>query len=394
MRIAFLCGNVFDLGGVQRVTTTISNFLSEKNEVFIICTNSNIKINYELYGLNKNIKIVNIENNRKKLSVKILKALNIYSGIFNRKKYLKILKRIYYSLEFEKKIIDFLNENEIDIIIGCEGLYSIFLGSIKNKINSKVIGWEHNSFDAYLNTKLKYYWNRDIMFQEYLKILDGHIVLTENDNKGYLGRFGIESKVIYNPLSFKCENKSNLNNKLIIAVGRLTYQKGFDTLILIFSKFIERNKEWRLKIVGDGEEFDKLRNLIKEYKLEAYVSIQESSNKIQDLIREASIYAMSSRWEGFGLVVTEALELGLPVVSFKTTGPKEILEGYNCGYIVENGDLDLFAERLLHLAENCEEINYMSKNAKERAKDFYIEVIGSEWEKYLISVLEKKELKL
>lgn len=193
---------------------------------------------------------------------------------------------------------------------------------------------------------------------------------------------GLESEVIYNPLSFTSNKKSNLKNKKILAVGRLTEQKGFDNLIKAFKIATTcKAKDWQLEIVGDGDEFYKLKNLIKSLDLEKKVKISGFTNEIQEHFLESSIYAMSSNWEGFGLVVTEALEFGVPVVSFKTTGPYEILNSYNCGEIVELGDLNTFAKKLEELMINFEKREEMSKCAVNRAKDFSIEKIISMWER-------------
>ena len=384
MKICFLTYNIFSNGGVQRVITTLANKLEKKNEVDVICTNVNYKKDYEKYKLSKNINIIYKELNcDTTLTGKVLRKINDKIGFFNNSLGYKILFKNQFETKSMNNLLKEINSNNYDVIIGCEGDFCVLLGAIRDKLNvNKVIGWEHNSYDAYFNKSGKYYWNKDILFKKYIKNLDKHVVLTKNDKEKYSKHMGLESEVIYNPLSFTSNKKSNLKNKKILAVGRLTEQKGFDNLIKAFKIATTcKAKDWQLEIVGDGDEFYKLKNLIKSLDLEKKVKISGFTNEIQEHFLESSIYAMSSNWEGFGLVVTEALEFGVPVVSFKTTGPYEILNSYNCGEIVELGDLNTFAKKLEELMINFEKREEMSKCAVNRAKDFSIEKIISMWER-------------
>ncbi|ELC8348637.1 glycosyltransferase family 4 protein [Clostridium perfringens] len=384
MKICFLTYNIFSNGGVQRVITTLANKLEKKNKVDVICTNVNYKKDYEKYKLSKNINIIYKELNcDNTLTGKVLRKINDKIGFFNNSLGYKILFKNQFETKSMNNLLKEINSNNYDVIIGCEGDFCVLLGAIRDKLNvNKVIGWEHNSYDAYFNKSGKYYWNKDILFKKYIKNLDKHVVLTKNDKEKYSKHMGLESIVIYNPLSFTSNKKSNLKNKKILAVGRLTEQKGFDNLIKAFKiATTYKAKDWQLEIVGDGDEFYKLKNLIKRLDLEKKIKISGFTNQIQEHFLESSIYAMSSNWEGFGLVVTEALEFGLPVVSFKTTGPYEILNNYNCGEIVELGDLNTFAKKLEELMISFEKREEMSKCAVNRAKDFSIEKIISIWEK-------------
>ncbi|MGH4050584.1 MAG: glycosyltransferase family 4 protein [Clostridium sp.] len=393
MKIAILCHSIFDDGGVQRVITTLSNLISKENEVEVICTNTNIPIDYEKYKLDSNrVRVVynklNTDNYVKIFIRKIFRGLNKFTSIFNNKKSIDIIGNLYYPKNMRENFIKLCKANEYDIVIGCQGEYSVFLGIMKSKIKCKVIGWEHNSFDAYLNSKYRYYWNRDILFKEYLPYLDEHIVLTKLDANKYINQLEVSSKEIYNPLSFKSFEKSKLISKKIIAVGRLTKQKGFDNLLKAFEIVNLHNNEWTLDIVGEGEDEKKLKNLIVNLNLTKKVKIHKFTNKVEDLIREASIYSMSSRWEGFGLVVTEALELGVPVVTFNTTGPSEIIEDGKCGCIVENNNIEAFADALIMLVDSYDKRLEYSINGIERVKCFYGENIIIQWQNCFENVMK------
>ncbi|MCC3862738.1 glycosyltransferase family 4 protein [Terrisporobacter petrolearius] len=384
MKIAFLTDDIFSNGGVQRVVTTVSNLLSETYEVDVICTNKNINIDRQKYGLSQNVRVIhNPIYNSNKLNrhmVKFIRGVNRLTNILNNKYLVDILQKSYYSKELKIKSIDIINENKYDVVVGCEGFYAILLGIIKPNLQCKTIGWSHNSYEAYLENKNRYYWKRDILFKKYMAILDKNIVLTKSDKNKYLDELGIKSDVIYNPLSFRCCEKSELKSNVIIGAGRLSAQKGFDNLIKSF--YIankDRSDKWELWIIGDGEDEGILKKLVDSLNISNCVKFIPFTKEIDTYLKQASIYAMSSRWEGFGLVVTEALEAGLPVVSFNESGPKEILDGFNCATIVDQGGIVQFAKALIELMDNYSIRKEYSYNGLKRVKVFYGENIVNEW---------------
>ncbi|OCA84626.1 glycosyltransferase [Bacillus sp. FJAT-27986] len=393
MKIAFLCQSIFSDGGVQRVVTNISNMLSEEHEIDIICTNVNIKVDKKKYGLLENIKVIYepIEQ-RDKLSLTCLKAfraLNLYTNIFNNKFLYKLLASIYYPAKQRKKLVDLVNKNKYDVIIGCEGYYSILLGIVQRDISTKTVTWQHSSYDAYFNTKFKYNWNREYLYKKYLNQVDKNIVLTNLDKQKYISKFGIKSEVLYNPLSFEVKKKADLCSNVIISAGRLTQAKGFDNLIKAFDLANQKSIDnWELWIYGDGEEKDRLKKIINERGLRNYVSIKPFTNEISEKLREASIYAMSSRWEGFGLVVIEAMESGLPIVSFDVSGPKEILDGYNCAILVKQNDISSYADALVELMNDYNKRKKLVENGLERVKDFHKSNILISWNNLLKDLVQ------
>ena len=121
--------------------------------------------------------------------------------------------------------------------------------------------------------------------------------------------------------------------------------------------------------------------MIAEYCLESYVELLGEKKNVIDYYTKASVFLCTSRWEGFGMVVTEAMECGLPVVSFKTDGPLEIIRDGKTGYLVDNFNLEQFADAVEQLMKNEKLRKEMSENASVRAKDFSVEKVGEEWEK-------------
>ena len=150
-------------------------------------------------------------------------------------------------------------------------------------------------------------------------------------------------------------------------------------MIEAFYLFSQKNKEWTLDIVGEGVEEELYRSLIKKYNLEDRVTIHPFTNHIQDYYSNAQVYVLSSRWEGFGLVLVEAMAHGLPVVSSDLPTSKEIMGDF--GLYFKNGDITDLAERL----EEATHIDWSKKSqeAFNIAKRFDIQNIISCWKKII-----------
>lgn len=386
MKICFITTTIFNLGGVQRVVSVLASELSKNNKVDIICTNKEFKINREMYNLNSNVNIsFNKELLNKKLTNKVIckisQKLNSSTGIFNKLNMVDMLTNIYYPSEIQDNFITYLNLQKYDLVIGVEGYYSLLLGIIGNKLNAKTIGWQHNSYDAYLHNKDQYYWNQDKLFKKYIPMLDKYVVLTNDDKDKYKEQLEIDCEVIYNPLSFESHVKSSCSERNIIFVGRLLeVQKGLDLLIEAFSIVHKTKKEWDLKIVGDGIDKENLISNINKHNLQDNVLLIGKCDNVKEHYLYSSIFVSTSRWEGFGLAITEAMECGLPVVAFDNSGPKEIINKPNInGILVENHDADKLANEIIKLIEDEEKRKNMSLESIKRAKDFKAENIIKKW---------------
>ncbi|MDB2151347.1 glycosyltransferase family 4 protein [Clostridium butyricum] len=392
MNICFITGTIFNLGGVQRVLSVVASELSKQHQITVLCTDSNFKQDNSLYNLSKDVN-VEINNNiikpksfRQKLICKFVKAMNnINKEILNE----KILMASYYPSKSElSRLIKYLNKGDFDYVIGVEGYYSIVVALISKEIRAKVLGWEHNSYFSYFENKNKYYWGQDLLFKKYMPLLDGCIVLTNSDREKYNQILKVNNCItIYNPLSFKSNIKTNCSNKNILFVGRLLEeQKGLDLLVEVFNFVVKQKDEWKLVIVGDGPDYKKLTNLISEKGIEKSVQIFPHTNKISYYYINSSILLSTSRWEGFGLVITEAMECGLPVIAFENSGPKEIIEDNINGILVKHEDINEMVMKILYLIDNRDIRLKLSKAAIERAKDFNCNVIIEQWNRYFSTI--------
>ena len=394
MKIGVITYSLFSHGGVQRVTSTVFNELSEEHDIEFIYVG---KLPYNkglLYDLNE--EKIRIERHPFKMNIvqkfikRIYNQINDYTGIFNNVCLSGILSKVLYPKSLRYDLIDYLNSKNYDIVIAIEGDITMAIGTISEKIRAKTIGWQHNSYNAYYYTKRRYYWNKEYLAKKLFSKLDSIIVLTEEDKIAYKNKMGIECIKMKNPLSFKSEKKSLCNNKNILCVSRIDIQqKGLDLLVEAFKRISDYNDEYKLTIVGDGPDKEKLYNIINDYNMNDKIILKPFSDNIEEEYLNASLFVSSSRWEGFGVVIIEAMECGLPIIAYRNSGPKEIIRDGIDGILVENENINKLAEAMNELINNEEKRLNMSKNSILRAKEFSKEDVAIKWNDLIKKNLSK-----
>lgn len=339
-RISFFVSNIYQIGGIERVVTILANNLvaTEKFEVEIISLFKTDK--YPAFKLDERVSLSHIFDGtmdiRKNL-VKICRGSRIYA----RKKKVELL------------------------ITAGMGLVPITWLSFKP---SKHIAWEHGNIT--IGKKLGITWFGRQIARKYL---DAIVVLTECDRKNYERLFRSKSliKHIYNPIFLEKKHVIyNADTKKIISTGRLTKQKGFDLLINVAKIVFLSYPEWKWDIYGDGEERKVLEKEIAKKNLQGNVYLKGFVNNITDLYSEYSIFVLTSRYEGFGLVITEAQSCKLPVVSFNCNcGPSElILDGQN-GFLVDDFNIELMAAKICELIKDRQKrIEFSMKAQSDKEK--------------------------
>ena len=386
-KICFVVDSIFSIGGVQRVTAVIAKELAKVYDVTIITFDNPKEKNISLYELNEakiNFKFFSYPNIGS-FHNKICKA---YSGIYQRYSLQsKLASDIYAHSSFpnplRKALTNELREGRYDTIIGVHAPLAGRLATMKKDLpNTKCIGWIHNSFEALFSKDFIYIGaarKRHYVFQ--FRKLDNVVLLCNHDANSYHEydpRF--KPTVIYNPLTLVPAETSTGTSKRFLAVGRFSHQhKGFDLLIKAFSKFAKKNQEWQLDIVGEGPEEKLYHELIKERNLEERITIHPFTNNVQSYYSKAQIYVLSSRWEGFGLVLVEAMAHGLPVISSDLPTSLEIMGDF--GLYFKNGNIEDLAQRL----EEATHIDWQtkSKEALEIAQRFDIKNIIKQWKELI-----------
>lgn len=392
MKICFLTNNIFSLGGVQRVVSVIANQLCEKHTVDVICTQHDLEIDRSIYDLHKSVNII-VETSistkvfKQRIRSRAIKSINNILGIYNNNVMDKYFVNSIYPKKMQQKLIDIINKNNYDFVIGVEGEFSLLLGNISGNIYSKTIGWQHNSYDAYLENKYKYHWNQKFVFEHIIPKLDDYVVLTEYDKNRFESDNNIKSTVINNPRSFKSNIKSNVSEKMFLTAGRFVEQKGFDLLVESFNSFSNINNDWKLTIIGEGKDKEKIKAKVSKYNLNERIIIEESTNNIKEYFLNSSALLLPSRWEGMPMIVLESLEMGVPVVAYGISAVTQIIKHGCEGLIVDKYDTEQFANAMNYISSHHKIRKQMSNQAIKSSKRFDVDKIGNEWDELFNKIL-------
>lgn len=381
-RICFLTDSIFSFGGVQRVTAVIAKELAKDYDVTILTIDRPEQKDLSFYGLSDahiHYRFFSFPHVPRWKNY-FCKA---YSYLYRRHlPQTKFTSDIYahssFPWEKRKALIKELKSGNYDVIIGVHAPLAVRLATCRHALKgTRLIGWIHNSYEALFGKGSLYIGPELCKHYEFqLAKLDTTVVLCHDDSQKY----HIPTRVIYNPLTLLPDAPSEGMSKKFLAVGRFSrLHKGFDLLIEAFRIFAEQNNEWTLNIVGEGVEEPLYRQLIAEYHLENRITIHPFTNHIQQYYHDAQVYVLSSRWEGFGLVLVEAMAHGLPVISSNLPTSQEIMGDFGLYFI--NGDVNGMA-RQMQVATQLD-WQETSKQALQIAARFNIDTIINQWKQLI-----------
>ena len=188
--------------------------------------------------------------------------------------------------------------------------------------------------------------------------------------------------VIPNASTFQNAQTSPLTVPKVIAIGRYDYQKGFDRLIMAWKKVTETVSGWHLDIIGDGSKRQELQSLIQQLGMEKHISLIKPTSNIDSTYLHASILALTSHYEGLPMVLIEAQSFGLPIVAFNCKcGPMDVVTDGVDGFLVPEGDIEAFADRLLVLMQDRVLRKNMGRRAKSASSRYEEVFIMKQWMK-------------
>ncbi len=352
--VGIILGNITSPSGTERAVCNLANILAaEKNQVVIISLYSAKGSCF--YRLNDSVKIIH--------------------GKFLQNPLKKRFANYFKYPSFINKIV---LEEKLDIVFATGHQSNGLLAFVTKKVRR--IGCEHMNYES------APFYSR--IFRRFTyPFLDAVVCLTKRDASHYSFVKKERLFVIPNSLSFECDVPSDCTTKRIIAVGRLTKQKGFDLLLDSAAIMKESIPDWHLDIFGDGEDKDMLIAKINELQLQNFVSIKNTTPNIQKEFISSSIFLMSSRWEGLSMVLLEAQSCGLPAVSFDCpNGPSDVIVENETGFLVPLYDTRALAEKTIELAKNEELRKRFGRKAQELSSRFSTENIARMWKDALEKV--------
>ena len=366
-------------GGVEMAISLMSNAFVKRGYAVTILSIYNL--GEPAYTISPDVKIeylTQVKPNRKEL----------FEAIKSRNPF-KVLKEGLYAIKVlrlkKMSLIERIKQINNGVVISTRNEHSVLLSKYARESVIKIAQLHHDhGFNKGLFLDIKKRYNKidyftlltDQLTQEITEVMEG---VNKRTRCITMENFLAESE-------FSVD--LNAKEKKIVAVGRLHPVKGFERLLTIWNETLAKHPDWQLVIVGDGEEKQKLLDLVDSLGIKDSVIFTGSleHDKVLELMKRASIYAMTSYSEGFPFVLIEAMSCGLPVVAYDVrVGPRAIIYNNFNGILVEDNDYKRFSKVLTELIENEQMRIDFSKNAIERAKDFSESKLMEKW----ISIIDK-----
>ena len=369
-KIVYCTPGLYMAGGMERVLTLKANYFADYfgYDVTIILTEG-LGLPY-FYPLSDRINVINLNIGFEELwNQPIMKKIFIY--VKKQRQYKKALKAAL--MQIRPDITVSMLRREIN-----------FLNSIHD--GSKKIGEIHINRAHYrtfeegdsniFKSLLSLYWKHTLI--RHLKQLDSFVALTKKDQEAWTELNNVT--VIPNPVSFPSVKLSEQTEKRVIAVGRYCHEKGYDHLLQAWAEVQTLCPDWRLDVFGDGDRtaFGKM---LDDYQIDrSRCSLNGRVSDVQSEFARSSLAVCSSRFEGFGLAIVEAMACGLPVVSFDCPwGPRSIITDGEDGVLVEKGNVKQFAEAMARLMNDAEVRKNMGKRAAVNVQRFSMKAVARQW---------------
>ncbi|RKR03252.1 glycosyltransferase involved in cell wall biosynthesis [Kushneria sinocarnis] len=295
-------------------------------------------------------------------------------------------KRSLYKHYFQlvKALRRVVKEHRIDTIINIETTLALMVAPAVWGLKTRHVSWEHYNFLASADSAI-----RPLARYVAAWCADNVVTLTERDASLWRKRARPRARVvtINNPMPFEEQHPYNFHrdSRTVLTVGRLNRQKGYDMLLDAWQQTRgQTSPEWKLQIVGSGEEETSLKERARALGIEQSVEFHPHTREIEPFYRNAAMYCMSSRYEGLPMVLIEASSYGLPMVSFDcVSGPSEIIEHDRNGLLARDGDPADLATRLCEMMNDDDRRVRCSQAAYQMTERFRPETILSQWEALL-----------
>jgi glycosyltransferase involved in cell wall biosynthesis len=379
MRIRFLVLNAYARGGTARTTLDTAARLAARHEVEVVSVNRfRQALNFEVDPRVRVRCLVDRREGREsplsRRLASISSGLEALSG--NRDPRLSLLSDIRLARE--------IRGMRTGLLIGTRPSINLAIARFARP-SVYALGQEHQ----YLQV-----WRPSVQraIERAYPRLDAVTGLTAADAASYRAVLpaGVMVTDMPNAVPAVGSARSDLSSKLVVTAGRLTHQKGFDLLVEAFRTVAERHPDWSLHIYGTGDWHDRLAGQIREAGLAGTVELKGFSRSLPHDLAEASIFAMSSRYEGFSLALVEAMAVGLPPVAFACPqGPIEIIDDGVTGVLVPPGDVPALGEAICSMIENSARRTELGAAARRSVEKYSAAAVDDRWEELIAELVAR-----
>lgn len=370
-KIVYCTPALYSAGGTERVVSVKANYFAEHlgYDVTIIVTEGNKGNSY--FPLSEKVKVINLCLGFEDLWNKpFLKKICLY--LVKQRKYKQLLTRELLRIQPDITITTLRREIN-------------FIHEIKD--GSRKIGELHLSRANYrgiedrdlsiIKSLFSKWWKKNVISN--LRRLDKFVVLNENAVMEWPELDNVT--MIPDPLPLKMEEKSILQSKRIVTIGRYSYEKGYDFLLRIWALVEKKYPDWQLNVyaMGDPTPYVKLMDELSIDPRRCHLN--SSLVDVESEYLRSSILVQPSRTEGFGLVLVEAMACGLPVVAFDCeNGPRSLITDGEDGFLIPSYDIEMFADRLMRLMDDEKLRTEMGEKGILKSKKYHISKIACQWE--------------
>lgn len=381
MKVLYVINRMTNMAGIERILTCKMNLLSEIGSYQVLLTT------YEQQG-----RALSFQQNDKIMYRPINAPLPLREG----KSFIKWLITYYRArVLFKREFSSLLNELNPDIVVSTIYSYQVLdiICKISHQQKVKTIIESHTKGETVsMANKFQYnhilfnffsLWDKHIMRS--LKYCQCVVTLTKQDVpfwQEYVKRI----EVIPNMLTIKPKKVIDYHVKRVVSAGRYMTEKGFDRLLEAWHLLADDYADWQLYIFGD-EDRTTYQRIVDQYNMNERVHLMPATTDIAEEFSKSSIFVMSSRYEGFGLVLAEAMSCGLPCISFDCPyGPHEIISDGEDGFLVENSNIELFARTMEHLMSDAVLRQKMGEMAIKNIVRYDSDMIMNHWNQLFLSI--------
>ncbi|REG98463.1 glycosyltransferase family 4 protein [Flavobacterium aquicola] len=361
MKILYIAPDITDSGGISRVISLKTNYFVCSFNYKVVILSVNDCTSNRFYDFHSDIKWFNIKKTK---------------NLFFFRNYIRLIKEI-------------ISKEKPDVIVICDAVLWLFIPwFLQTKI--PIIFETHFSvsFEKVKNRSLYTKLRSGLVHffkQKTINKFSCFVSVTDEGSKEWNAKNKI---VIPNPVSFKVAEKANLVNKRAMAVCMIPHIKGLDRLLLIWSRITQTHPDWQLDIYGQLAADSEYQEMANKLNISNNINFLSPVKDIQHSYNQSSVFLMTSRTEAFGMVLIEAMASGVPCIAYDCpSGPRVIIDDEVNGFLIEDGNSDLFVQKLELLIEDENLRFQMGKAAQESIKKYEIEGIMKKWDKLFLDLI-------